>query len=51
MTESTPDVLDFAEALRSLARGWRWIGVTFVIAAAATATALTVMPERFQSTL
>jgi uncharacterized protein involved in exopolysaccharide biosynthesis len=51
VTEAPPDTLDFAEVLRSLLRGWRWIGATFVLAALATTTVLSLMPVRFQSTL
>jgi hypothetical protein len=51
MSDAPPDALDFAEVLRSLLRGWRWIGATFVLAALAAATTLSLMPVRFQSTL
>jgi hypothetical protein len=51
MNAAPPGTLDFDEVLRSLLRGWRWIGSAFVLAAVATGGILASMPVRHQSTL
>lgn len=51
MNDLPPDALDFGGVVRSLLRGWRWIGATFVLAALTTTAVLFSMPVRYQSTL
>jgi len=51
MRDASPDALDFGVVLRSLLRGWRWIGGAFVLAALTTAAVLYSTPVRYQSTL